>query len=109
VLWIRIRKDPKLFAGSGTGSTTRGYGSGSDPGPGLGTLPKFIKKISLLIIMTLKIHYSYIFIEKDALKCHDKTFKIVGIGTGSETFGRASRIRIRTQNSEENGIRIRKK
>jgi hypothetical protein len=27
VLWIRIRKDPKLFAGSG--SVTRGYGSGS--------------------------------------------------------------------------------
>jgi hypothetical protein len=26
VLWIRIRKDPKLFAGSG--SVTRGYGSG---------------------------------------------------------------------------------
>jgi hypothetical protein len=27
VLWIRIRKDPKLFAGSG--SVTRGFGSGS--------------------------------------------------------------------------------
>jgi hypothetical protein len=27
VLWIRIRKDPKLFAGSR--SLTRGYGSGS--------------------------------------------------------------------------------
>jgi hypothetical protein len=26
VLWIQIRKDPKLFAGSGT--VTRGYGSG---------------------------------------------------------------------------------
>jgi hypothetical protein len=32
VLWIRnrIRKDPKLFAGSG--SVTRGYGSGSETG-----------------------------------------------------------------------------
>jgi hypothetical protein len=31
VLWIRIRirKDPKRFAGSGSGSVTRGYGSGS--------------------------------------------------------------------------------
>jgi hypothetical protein len=29
VLWIRIRKDPKLLAGSGSGSVTRGYGSGS--------------------------------------------------------------------------------
>jgi hypothetical protein len=30
VLWIRIRKDPKLFAGSG--SVTRGYGFGSETG-----------------------------------------------------------------------------
>jgi hypothetical protein len=30
VLWIRIRKDPKLFAGSG--SVNRGYESGSDFG-----------------------------------------------------------------------------
>jgi hypothetical protein len=31
-------------------------------------------------MMTVKIHYSYIFIEKGALKCHEKkTFKIVGI------------------------------
>jgi hypothetical protein len=31
VLWFRdqIRKIPKLFAGSGTGSGTRGYGSGT--------------------------------------------------------------------------------
>jgi hypothetical protein len=52
----------------------------------------------------------------DALKCHEKNFKIVGIvrvgsGTGSGTFCRSSRIRIqiRIQNSEENWIRIRKK
>jgi hypothetical protein len=29
-LWIRIRKEPKLFAGSG--SVPRGYGSGSETG-----------------------------------------------------------------------------
>jgi hypothetical protein len=34
------------------------------------TLPKYKKNISYLIIMTLKIRLSYIFIEKDALKCH---------------------------------------
>jgi hypothetical protein len=33
VLWIRIRKDPKLFAGSG--SVTRGYGSGFGSETGL--------------------------------------------------------------------------
>jgi hypothetical protein len=27
--WIRIRKDPKLFAGSRHGFGTQGYGSGS--------------------------------------------------------------------------------
>jgi hypothetical protein len=32
VLWIRICKDPKLFAGSRTGCGTRGYGSGSGIG-----------------------------------------------------------------------------
>jgi hypothetical protein len=37
------------------------------------------KKIINLIMITVKIHQSYIFIEKDALKCHEKTFKIVGI------------------------------
>jgi alpha-tubulin suppressor-like RCC1 family protein len=34
VLWIRIRKDPKLFAGSG--SVTRSYGSGSGLGSDTG-------------------------------------------------------------------------
>jgi hypothetical protein len=29
--------------------------------------------------MTLKIHYSNIFIEKDTLKCHEKIFEIVVI------------------------------
>jgi hypothetical protein len=29
VLWIRTRKDPILFVGSGYGSGTRGFGSGS--------------------------------------------------------------------------------
>jgi hypothetical protein len=39
VLWIRnrIRKDPKLFAGTGSG--TRGYGSGSGFGSGTGLEP----------------------------------------------------------------------
>ena len=30
VLWIRIRSDPKLFAGSGSGSVIIKFGSGSD-------------------------------------------------------------------------------
>ena len=30
VLWIRIRSDPKLFAGSGYGSGIIDFGSGSD-------------------------------------------------------------------------------
>jgi hypothetical protein len=72
VLWIR--KGQKLFAGSGSGTGTRGYGSGSRTG-----LEPEIIKISNLIIMTLKIHKSYIFIVKDALKCPEKSFKIVGI------------------------------
>jgi hypothetical protein len=33
VLWIRIRKDQELFAGS-EGMVTRGYGFGSKPGLG---------------------------------------------------------------------------
>jgi hypothetical protein len=47
MLWIRtrIRKDPKLFAG---------YGSGS--GTGLEPYQKSSKKISNLIIMALKVH-----------------------------------------------------
>jgi hypothetical protein len=32
MLWIRIRKDPKLFAGSRYGFGTQGYGSGSGSG-----------------------------------------------------------------------------
>jgi hypothetical protein len=50
--------------------------------------------------MTLKIH-TYIFIEKDAFK--ELIFRV-----GSGTFCRSSRIRIRIQNSEQNGIRIQK-
>jgi hypothetical protein len=30
VLWIRIRTDPELFAGSGSGSGLNSFGSGSD-------------------------------------------------------------------------------
>jgi hypothetical protein len=52
--WIRIRKDPKLFAESrsGTGSGTRGYGSGF--GTGHEPYQKSSKKISNLIIMALR-------------------------------------------------------
>jgi hypothetical protein len=52
-LWIRIRKDPKLFAGSGNG----GYGFGSGSETGNATYQKSYKnhqKTSNLIIMTLK-------------------------------------------------------
>jgi hypothetical protein len=60
VLWIRIQnqiwihKDPRLIAGSGTRSGTRGYGSGI----GLEPYQKSskTKKNSNLIIITLKIH-----------------------------------------------------
>jgi hypothetical protein len=56
-----------------------------DPDPALEldlyltVLTKIHKKMSNLIIMTSKKHYFYIFIEKNVLKCHAKTFKIVGI------------------------------
>jgi hypothetical protein len=49
-------KDPKLFAGSGSGSVTRGYGSGFGSETGLETYLKSSKKFSNLLIMTLKIH-----------------------------------------------------
>jgi hypothetical protein len=75
VLWIRIRKDPKLFAGSGSG--TRGYGSGSETG--LEPYQKSSKNqhfdnydIKNTLIKTF-------YFEKDDLKCHEKTFKIVDI------------------------------
>jgi hypothetical protein len=42
----RIRKDPKLFAGSGTGSGTRGYGTGS--GTGLEPYKNSSKKLAIL-------------------------------------------------------------
>jgi hypothetical protein len=49
VLWIRIqiriRKDPKLFAGSRSGSVTRGYGSGSETG--LKSYYKSSKKLAI--------------------------------------------------------------
>jgi hypothetical protein len=43
VLWIRIRKDPKLFAGCKTGSVTQGYGFGSGSRAGLETYQKSLK------------------------------------------------------------------
>jgi hypothetical protein len=53
VLWIRIRKNPKLFAGSG--SVTRGMDPDPDSDPKLDlNLTKNHQKISKLIIMTLK-------------------------------------------------------
>jgi hypothetical protein len=53
VLWIRICKDPKLFAGSGFET-------------GFETYKKIFKQICDLIIMPLKILYSNIFFEKCA-------------------------------------------
>jgi hypothetical protein len=77
VLWIRIRKDPKLFAGSG--SVTRGYGSESETGHESYRY-KNLQKISNLIIMTLKIHYSNIFFEKFALKSIKSPLKSLALG-----------------------------
>jgi hypothetical protein len=114
--FIRIRKAPKLLAGSGSGFVTRGYGSGSGFGSetGLKILLKIIQKISNLLIMTLKIHKSYIFFEKFAFKSITSHLKSLALWK-SESLGSDQKLdqklftsRIRIQNSAENEIRIRK-
>jgi hypothetical protein len=81
VWWIRIqirmRKNPKIFAGFG--SVTWGYGSGSGSGSETGDAPyqkssENHQKISNLIIVTLKKRKSNIFFKKYALKCHENSF-----------------------------------
>jgi hypothetical protein len=45
VLWIRIRSDPGLFAGSGLGSRINHFGSGSgQSGSGMNLIPNFFVK-----------------------------------------------------------------
>jgi hypothetical protein len=45
VLWIRIRSDPKLVAGSGLGSGINNFGSGSgQSGSGMNLIPNFSVK-----------------------------------------------------------------
>jgi hypothetical protein len=96
VLWIRIRKDPKLYAGSGSETGDAPYQKSS--------------KISNLIIMPLK-NVNLTFSLKStwyALKYHENAFFIVGIvkerifrvgsETGSVTFYLSKRIRIRIHN-----------
>jgi hypothetical protein len=74
-LWIRIRKDPKLFEGLDPELEVM------DPEPAQELDLNFIEskqKISNFIILTKKMHKSNIFYENYALKSHKKTFKIVG-------------------------------
>jgi hypothetical protein len=89
MLWIRIRKDPKLFARCGT----RGYGSGPETGlehyqksskkkkknTGTGLqfdnyhIKKHINLTFLIKVPTVRYHGNV------CLKCHGKIFKIVDI------------------------------
>jgi hypothetical protein len=63
VLWIRIRSDPELFAGSGVGSGINHFGSGSgQSGSGMNLIPNFsVKKEHFLN----KMHKNYCFNEEN--------------------------------------------